>query len=45
MEVSINKKNLCLGVLVAIFCVYVGIIAAIPHQSETVTAILTYSPR
>lgn len=40
MEVSINKKNLCLGILVAIFCVYVGVVAAIPHQSETVTAIV-----
>jgi hypothetical protein len=37
-EVKINVKNLTLGLLLMLVCIYLGFTAMIPHQAEVVTA-------
>ena len=36
-EVKINNKNMLIGLVLMVACVYVGAITTMPHQSEIIT--------
>ena len=36
-EVKINNKNMLIGLVLMVVCVYIGAITTMPHQSEIIT--------
>jgi len=39
-EKKINVRNIIMGIILMVGCISVGAISALPHQSETITAII-----